>query len=158
MNCNKCGNELVEGSKFCNKCGNKIIKDEKNRNQENWTKNWKKILISSIVIFIITLVLKAILSNNEVIFKILNIPLYLALILFVISLVLGIYYMKVNQIKRPMWFDFLLFFILIFICLLIFGNISSNKRKNTAQKYANEYSSILYNRKIKIKGIKNYAM
>lgn len=117
----------------------------KNGETEHWTKNWKKILLASIIIFIVTLLLKAIFSNG-VIFYILNIPLYLAPILFVVSLVLGIYYMKVNQIKWPIWFTLVLVVGVVFICIFIFANITSSQRRNSAQEYANEYSSMLYNR------------
>ena len=116
-----------------------------NGETEHWTKNWKKILLASIIIFIVTLLLKAIFSNG-VIFYILNIPLYLAPILFVVSLVLGIYYMKVNQIKWPIWFTLVLVVVVVFICIFIFANITSSQRRNSAQEYANEYSSMLYNR------------
>ena len=116
-----------------------------NGETEHWTKNWKKILLASIIIFIVTLLLKAIFSNG-VIFYILNIPLYLAPILFVVSLVLGIYYMKVNQIKWPIWFTLVLVVGVVFICIFIFANITSSQRRNSAQEYANEYSSMLYNR------------
>ena len=119
-----------------------------NGETEHWTKNWKKILLASIIIFIVTLLLKAIFSNG-VIFYILNIPLYLAPILFVVSLVLGIYYMKTNQIKWPIWFTLVLVVGVAFICILIFSNGISNQRRNSAQQYANEYSSMLYNWKIK---------
>lgn len=117
----------------------------KNGETEHWTKNWKKILLASIIIFIVTLLLKAIFSNG-VIFYILNIPLYLAPILFVVSLVLGIYYMKVNQIKWPIWFTLVLVVGVVFICIFIFANITSSQRRSSAQEYANEYSSMLYNR------------
>ena len=117
----------------------------KNEETEHWTKNWKKILLASIIIFIVTLLLKAIFSNG-VIFYILNIPLYLAPILFVVSLVLGIYYMKVNQIKWPIWFTLVLIIVIVFVCILILSNGISNQRRNSAQEYANEYSSMLYNR------------
>ena len=119
-----------------------------NGETEHWTKNWKKILLASIIIFIVTLLLKAIFSNGTI-FYILNIPLYLAPILFVVSLVLGIYYMKTNQIKWPIWFTLVLVVGVAFICILIFSNGISNQRRNSAQQYANEYSSMLYNRKIK---------
>lgn len=117
----------------------------KNGETEHWTKNWKKILLASIIIFIVTLLLKAIFSNS-VIFYILNIPLYLAPILFVFSLVLGIYYMRTNQIKWPIWFTLVLIIAIVFICILILSNGISNQRRNSAQEYANEYSSMLYNR------------
>ena len=102
-------------------------------------------MISSIIILIVTLLLKAIFSNG-IVFYILNIPLYLAPILFVVSLVLGIYYMKVNQIKWPIWFTLVLVVGVVFICIFIFANITSSQRRNSAQEYANEYSSMLYNR------------
>lgn len=121
-----------------------------NEETEHWTKNWKKILLASIIIFIVTLLLKAIFSNG-VIFYVLNIPLYLAPILFVVSLVLGIYYMKINQIKWPIWFTLVLIIVIVFVCILILSNGISNQRRNSAQEYANEYSSMLYNRKIEKK-------
>ena len=154
MYCSKCGNKIEEDTQFCNRCGNPVKIDrnneqEKERNErEHWTKNWKKILISSIIILIVTLLLKAIFSNG-IVFYILNIPLYLAPILFVVSLVLGIYYMKVNQIKWPIWFNLVFIITIIFICILFFSNIIGNQRRNSAQEYANEYSSMLSNRKIK---------
>lgn len=46
MYCSKCGNELIEGSKFCDKCGVSLVESEKKKNSA------KMLLIGGIVLLV----------------------------------------------------------------------------------------------------------
>ena len=69
MFCSKCGKEVNENATFCRHCGNKLNnKIEKKYDFKSWIKNFKIVLIISIIGIII---------NSILIFFIFYTPLYL---------------------------------------------------------------------------------
>lgn len=129
MVCKNCENKLNEDDKFCQKCGTRV-NDKKNK------KLWEKLIIASIIIFIVTIILKFTINNNNL-FYILNIPYYFSMILFIVSFLYGGYKMKKENLKWPIWYTILFVLILTGVVIFIFRTISS---KNVDKKYNELYT------------------
>lgn len=140
MFCSNCGNELKDDMKFCNKCGNKIGKTINNRESTDIedrekSEGWKKMIIISIVMFIITLILK--LCTNGFIWYLLNVFLIGSFIFFIVGFFIGGYKMKKQKTKLPIWY---MFIIGIIIVSVIIGIIAKYSRMNMDKKFNEAYN------------------
>lgn len=153
MYCDKCGNEIKEGEEFCNKCGNSIENEKKeevsnsnqhSNNSENILKS-KKVLILSIIVFIISGIGSSIFGTNNTIWEICRALLILSIVVFIVSLITCIVLIKRDKKKLPIWADVILAIILAFIVIFMISNHSANKFKKETKLEEEEIREILKN-------------
>lgn len=151
MYCNKCGNKVEDDMAFCNKCGNKVAENNIGDNlkiennivkgqKEKKVEVWKKLIIISIIIFILTIVLK--LFTNGIIWYIGNIFLIISGLLFVVGFIIGGYKMKKEKIKFPIWYMLIIGIIIAYIVIFSISKYNSYKMKKA---YNNAYNEAMGN-------------
>lgn len=86
---------------------------------------WKKLLISSVVVFILTIILKFMV--NGIAWDLLTYVLYLSVALFVVAFVWGFYNTKKERKKMPLWYKIIFALTITFGIIFIIAKINSNK-------------------------------
>lgn len=140
LKCSKCGKEIEKSKNYCPYCGTKINA----RNKVNiLTKSiWKAILLSSIITFIIALILKVIDFYFSVecflLFDFATMLLRISIITFILGLGYGLYDMIKNKKSLPIWYCIILAIIIMFGIINIISNINRHNMDNAANKAYNE--------------------
>lgn len=140
MKCNKCGKEIEKDKNYCPYCGNKVnIKNGVNIPTKSI---WKAILLSSIITFIIAVILKVIdfyfPLDWFLLFDFATMLLRISIVTFILGLGYGFYDMIKNKKSLPIWYCIILAIIIMFGIINIISNINRYNMDNAANKAYNE--------------------
>lgn len=140
MKCSKCGREIEKSENYCPYCGTKVnIKNGVNIPTKSI---WKAILLSSVITFIVAVILKVIdfyfPLDWFLLFDFATMLLRISIVTFILGLGYGFYDMIKNNKSFPVWYCTILAIIIIFIIIYIISNINRHKMDNVANKAYNE--------------------
>lgn len=140
MKCSKCGREIEKSKNYCPYCGTKVnIKNGVNIPTKSI---WKAILLSSIITFIIAVILKVIdfyfPLDWFLLFDFATMLLRISIVTFILGLGYGFYDMIKNKKSFPVWYCIILAIIIVFGIINIISNINRHKMDNAANKAYNE--------------------
>ena len=139
MFCSKCGKEVNDNAAYCRNCGNKL-KNTKKYDFKSWIKNFKIVLIISIIGMIITALTSSGTGFINVIWQISRIVTILAIsidiILFLVCTVISIK----NKEKVPIWFTIIQGIILAFIIINAIAGYIDKKQKERIEENIKNYN------------------
>ena len=141
MFCSKCGKEVNENATFCRHCGNKLNnKIEKKYDFKSWIKNFKIVLIISIIGIIITALTSSGTGFINVIWQISRVVTILAIsidiILFLVCTVISIK----NKEKVPIWFTIIQGIILAVIIIGLISEYIDKKQREKIEENIKNYN------------------
>ena len=106
-------------------------------------KKWKRILLISLIVFIVSAICSLTFNNIKVIWELCRILLYTSIAGFICSIIGCIVIAISKKEKLPIWVDVIIALIITMIVIFILGNLSKNEFDTKAKEYQEQNKNLL---------------